>query len=465
MHGISDAVLLHWSVHHQPEYVCLLQYGQVLRKHGRPRPDELWQYVRGLSAGWEALGAHGGSAGNQREQPQRGRAEQSRRSGGSAESDSCSGPAGRRRRPLTLKRHVLAACVGVLMCSMADVGKSAGPAAAVSNEIQTSPLHRLGTAPFSQDRYLAWAGPALCDEDENAYFLTVPHSPVSAEGAPVVDPRDVLRVSGDGKKQVTFSPAASTKFVSAAELKTKAIALGRHGTVFLLIWARWGDNGGQAEKSGQYIVSFNAKGEYQSHFEVDWREMLIHEFDVFGSGEFLLRGRRAEAAESRLAILSASGRTLQDVVGSSAKPSEEPSPEITPRFDHMARGGDGRIYLTEYNAEQDRTLIYAISESGESEQVFKLRPMWKDAQLMGWKAADDRFAAVYLVPERRPDASSEEQSGLWWIAVYSHAVDEAEPPTVYGPAPGPPICYKRRGSMDRFTFVTDGGKFLTMSSR
>jgi hypothetical protein len=132
----------------------------------------------------------------------------------------------------------------------------------------------------------------------------------------------------------------------------------------------------------------------------------------------------------------------------------------------MVRGSDGRIYVTQEDVPKGGDVVYAISASGESERLFKLRPMRRDPQLMGWKAAEHRFAAIYLDPAQRLTGSAGEQRGRWWIAVYSDAADGAEPEaTFYGPAPGPPICYEHSGSRDRFTFVVDGAKLVTMSAR
>jgi hypothetical protein len=384
--------------------------------------------------------------------------------------EACRGRADRRRWPLIPTKCVLAPCLGILVSFVADVGKSASHAASVSLENQVIPLQTLSTATIAQqDGYLAWSGPALCDEDENAYFL-VPTAQNNKAGAPAqaVTPHDVLRVSADGQKRVSFSPVASSKFASVAGFTTVAMALGRHGTLFMLIWARWRNNGDQTEveKNGQYIVSFNQKGEYQSHLEIDGQEMLVNQFEVFGSGEFLLRGSRPHTAEQRLAILSASGGTLRDVEGWPGNPSEEPSPESPPKFDHMVRGSDGRIYVTQEDVPKSGDVVYAISASGDSERVFKLRPMRRDPQLMGWKAADHRFAAIYLDAAHRLKGSAGEQRGRWWIAVYSDVADGAESQsTIYGPAPGPPICYQHKGSRDRFTFVADGAKLVTMSPR
>jgi len=327
---------------------------------------------------------------------------------------------------------------------------------------------------LSQAGDLVWSGPPLCDEDENVYFLVIPPwTPHASQGAStaapeLLGPRDVLRISANGKERMTLSPAAISKFAGAKELTTVAMALERQGTLFMLVRARWGERGSEAERSGQYLVSFDHKGEYRSVLEVDWQEMVVDQFEVFGSGQFLLRGRRTHTSETRVAVLSAAGQTLEDVRGWAGYPSgplEEPSPGSTPRFNHMVRGGDGRIYVAEQDALQDKAVVYAFGPSGESEELFKLRPMPRGPQLLGWKAAGDRFAAAYLEAEQQPEgSSSEDQRGRWWIAVYGNLANGGELQTIYGPAPGPPLCYQHKESEDRFTFLIDGAKFVRMSS-
>jgi len=131
----------------------------------------------------------------------------------------------------------------------------------------------------------------------------------------------------------------------------------------------------------------------------------------------------------------------------------------------MVRGGDGRIYVTQEDVPKGGDVVYAISASGASERVSRLPRIQKDPQLKGWKASGHYFAATYRDAQRLKDSSGE-QRGRWWIVVYSDVVEGVEPQaTVYGPAPGPLVCYHHKGSKDRFTFVTDGGKLVTMSAR
>ena len=353
-----------------------------------------------------------------------------------------------------------AVALEVPLCFMAPTRDVASQTAA-SAETQATPLQTLGTvaAAMSPDGYFAWAGPALCDRRENVYFIVAPPWPTGADGKTVgaaPAQRDVVRVSADGKKRTSFNPSANPKFANATELTTIAAALDKHGALFTLIWARWQGDRTHAEKSGQFIVSFNQDGKYKSHLELDAEQILVDQFEVFGSGDFLLRGRRS-TPDPRLAILGATGQTLQDVRRWSGKFLEAPSQEIMPHFDHMVRGGDGRIYITQEDPGEDGEIVYAISPSGDAERLFKLPRMQKDPRLMGWRASGDRFAATYHQGGGR--------SGRWWVAVYGNAGDESEvQTTLYGPTPGPPICYEYIGSKDRFTFLKDGAKLVTMSS-
>lgn len=315
------------------------------------------------------------------------------------------------------------------------------------------------TAEMSGDGFLSWSGPPLCDQRKNVYLLLVPHGTARNDGTAgagaALRPRDVLRISSDGKKRTTFNPAQVPKFSNADDLLTIGAALDQHGTLFTLVWARWREGSAQTTKSGQFILSFKADGQFRSQVEVDPDQILVDKFEVFGSGDFLLRGRRANSSDARLAILASSGQTLQDVRRWSGKFLDEPSPETPPHFDHMVRGRDGRIYITQPDPGEEGDTVYAISSNGDAERMFKLPRMPKDPSLLGWTASDDAFAATYH--------DGGERSGRWWVAVYRSEGEDVET-TVYGPAPGPPICYEHVGAKDRFTFVKDGSKLVTMSS-
>ena len=150
--------------------------------------------------------------------------------------------------------------LGMFICLGAEASEPARRAAPVPVELAATPLRTLSAAPFSRGAFFAWAGPALCDENENAYFLVLrPLPPRKSRSVP----RGVLRVSADGKTRSTFDPAAASKFASAQEVTTGSIAVDRDGGLFMLVWARWADVSGQGERNGQYIVSFDRKGEYR----------------------------------------------------------------------------------------------------------------------------------------------------------------------------------------------------------
>jgi hypothetical protein len=249
------------------------------------------------------------------------------------------------------------------------------------------------------------------------------------------------------------------------------MALHPDGALSLLVWARRVDENGTEEKAGQYIVTFDKDGRHQADVEVDSPELNVSRLEVFGSGQFLLRGRRTtNLDEERLMVFSASGQFLRDVdwAADSSVPQdpaettnldEPPRPRWLTQVEHMLRGGDGRIYVTRPGEEPGEHVVHAISPSGVSEEVLVLPRLVGEPRLSDLKASRNRLAAAYV--------ESIGQTLRSWIAVYDlHYKVEGESPTplaLYGPAPGVLIAYRREGSSDRFTFVKEG-KFVTMSS-
>lgn len=352
----------------------------------------------------------------------------------------------------------------LLICSVGNAGELAQKAA---REVQTTPLREIATAPATKDGFLAWLEPVKSDADGNVYFLVLPEiRPQADTTAEIPRPRDVLRISADGKKRSTFSPITSSRFATATSIATTTIALDPDGALSMVVWARWRDSNGHDEKRGQYVVSFDREGKCRSEVEVDWRELAVIQFEAFKSGQFLLRGRGGtNPDEIRLAILSATGQNLQDVVIDRSGLSSE-VPEVddlsTPRrralSDQMVRGGDGRIYVTQAGERPGENVVYGVNESGESEKMFTLRRMPGDPPLRGLKAAGSRLAAAYR------EGEGAGVTARWWIAVYSNSpTDLASPLAVYGPVPGGLISYQQGDSGDRLTFLKEGN-FVTMSS-
>lgn len=209
--------------------------------------------------------------------------------------------------------RLLLPCSAWIVLSVGDAGDSAKEAV---REVQTTPLKAVATVPATKGAFLAWLEPVQSDADGNVYFLVLPAiCPQADTAAETPRPRDVLRISADGKKRSVFSPMTSAKFATATNVATATIALDPDGALSVVVWARWRDSSGHDEKRGQYIVSFDKEGRYRSEVEVDWRDLAVIQFEAFGSGQFLLRGRRGtNPNEIRLAILSDTGQNLQDVV-------------------------------------------------------------------------------------------------------------------------------------------------------
>jgi hypothetical protein len=256
---------------------------------------------------------------------------------------------------------------------------------------------------------------------------------------------------------VTIKPTAAPKFSNAKDLTLSAITVDQAGSLFMLVQATWGQRDRGEESRGQYILSFDKKGKYNSYLEVDWRDISVQQFVALGSGGFLLRGHRTNTSEERIGILSSDGSVLQDIARFPTKMIEELSLERSPQPDHMARGGDGRVYFVDQNSNQRKDLVYAFSSDGAFEEAFSLARLPRQLQLIGWNAAGNRLAATYGEPD-----PSDLLRRRWWIAVYSNVASHGELQAVYGPAPSPPLCY-RHELVDRFTFLGDGGRLVTMS--
>jgi hypothetical protein len=308
--------------------------------------------------------------------------------------------------------------------------------------MEATPLRSLSSVAFSLAR--VWAGPVRCDEDANIFFLVVPElDPRDAKNAPAPPrytktPCDILGVSADAKKTTHFNPSSVTAFADADEVTTVATALDATGTLLALVWVRRGESG------NQYIVPFDKSGGHRSVLKLDPLEMIVQGFEVFGSGEFLLRGRRVSPDGPRAAVMSGGGSTLRDVVGLPIEALDDPTQP--PGLDHMVRGGDGRIYFAAHGEES----VYAVGPSGDSELALRLVPAARNRRLVDLKAAGPRLAAIYY----------EERSGggRSWMEVYDIALGERV--GVYGPATGWPVCYEYSGSQDRFTFLRDGNSVV-----
>jgi hypothetical protein len=213
--------------------------------------------------------------------------------------------------------------------------------------------------------------------------------------------------------------------------------------LFALVWATRG------EIARYYIVAFDKKGNYASRQEIEPEEMSVGRFEVFGSGDFLLLGRRPNSNSTRLAVMSAGGGSLSDVMSSTTEDAEEG--KAPPPFPgrHIARAGDGRIYFVPDGTE----VVYFVEASGYSQEAFKLAPMPPRRKLVDLKATRQRLAAVYF--EERP-----KDKGRLWMAVYD--VARGERLAVYGPATGIPVHYEYRDGQDRFTLLKNGEDLVTV---
>ena len=244
------------------------------------------------------------------------------------------------------------------------------------------------------------------------------------------------------------------------------MTVGTDGLPYVLVWASWAGKDAAPERRGLFILSFDSKGKYRSAaVEVPYEELLVRQFELFGSGDFLLVGHPAgESTLERLAILEGSGGALKDVPGWSGFPADSMpafgstqggSTQGKTRPDYMVRGSDGRIYFAEQDPRLDDIVVFAVEPTGANGEAFRIRPRPRDQRLDGLKASGGKLAAIYH--EQSPDG----KSGRWWAAIFDATLG-GEMQSLYGPLPRKPFCYQREGSEDRFTFLM-AGQLVTMA--
>ncbi len=330
-------------------------------------------------------------------------------------------------------------------------GADAEPQVFPGPRLPTTPLHESGTVSFSQAAFFAWVPPTRCDT-EGLYFVTLPVAPARAarkepeQPAPLLTPSDILFVSADGKKTTLFSPRAAPPFADAEEVRTVTTALDSSGTLHSLNWVV------QGKLDHQYIVSFDKRGQYRSRLEVDHAELIVEKMDIFGSGEYLLRGvwRRPDGAlAKRIVVMSANGGAYHDVSGLPMAELEDP--DVGPAFssDQIVRGGDGQIYF----ASPADNAIYVIDPLGASQELFGLSPVPRKRKLMGLEADGQRLVTVY---HEQLDATQ----GRFFLIVYDVVLGEQV--AAYEPVSAPPVCYQYAGQRDSFTLLKDAKYLVTM---
>jgi hypothetical protein len=309
--------------------------------------------------------------------------------------------------------------------------------------------------------WFAYVLPVHCDGPSLYFRLIQPLSERDTDAPgrnPSSTPRRVTKLSADGKNRVELDPARSPKLAAANSLLTADVAVDEHGSVFLLVWATWYGATPQSDAYKQFVVSFDRKGEYRSVVEIDHEEFSAHQLQVFSSGAFALRGRRAGSAQTTVAILSPGGG-LKDVVRWPGRPSADDSELPGAGPEYLVRGEDGRVYFTDFEAQDDFVTIYALRDTGDSEPVQKLpRRLSGGRSLQDLRWADRRFAATYF----EADESRGEGQGRYWIAVADEG-GEGSPRAIFGPAPSTPTCYQHSDAGDRFTFFKEQGNLVTMA--
>ena len=203
-------------------------------------------------------------------------------------------------------------------------------------------------------------------------------------------------------------------------------------------------------KSNFYIVSFSkTSGDYKSRIEIP-DEIVPARLDVFGSGDFLIRGHMVDVPRPRIAILSGSGSMREVIRTDEAQPDPDAEEQRALRMpDLAARAGDGQIYALS----RESRAVAVVDAAGEMHEVFRLPRHSGQRMINDLLASGTRLAVTY---------NEQVKGGLrTWIAVYDSTSGESL--ALYGPLTGTPVCYQSADSQDRFTLLTNGSRLVTMA--
>jgi len=302
--------------------------------------------------------------------------------------------------------------------------------------VDLSPLRITGSKVVEGGEPLSLTlGPFRCDSTGNVFYVPVQRR----EPGRITDADTVVGISSDARTSTRFRVAEGGLSQPVAT-RVVATALDLNGDLYVLTRTRT-DKGNR-----QDIVSYSRDGKYRSRVEIDAKEIIADNFAVFGSGEFLLAGERPRSFTSdRLAVLSA-GAPLRDLwLPAESEPNPngaaETSDVLTMGFAQTGR--DGRIYLVRNKA---KTHVYAVSSSGEVDELFELSPPKGDATLSGIQVSGNRLAAIYQI------VASDSGRPARHVAV--HELPTGELQARYGPISNLVMCYQSvDGFPDRFTLL------------
>ena len=317
-------------------------------------------------------------------------------------------------------------------------------------------LRTTGTVALKDLGSPAFLMPASCDTDGGVFLVPYPAADkrdvrnAPAEPAHRRTPRTVVRVAADGKKTTRFELVGIAADPKSDEMSVAATSVDGRGRLYALVRTR------RADQWSQFVVDFDATGQPKSKTEVDFGEIQIDRFAVFGSGDLLLLGYRQQPRGPRIAVMPGTGGALRDVLGLPHTLTEDPTLEVSDRqpppvISRAETGSDGRAYFVRAAT---KPVVYAVTDQGDMTEVLELAATPRDASLTDFKVSGQRLAAIYF-KER-----SGEEGPRWWVNTYDLVLGEQV--ASCGPLAKAVLCYWSMDSQDRFTLF--GGDSLLQVS-
>jgi hypothetical protein len=289
-----------------------------------------------------------------------------------------------------------------------------------------------GTAGHST---FAFSGAPLCDSRGNLFVRPL--------AGPSLEVPSIWRISADGNDVAYLRPQDVSGLERAG---IQDIALGSDGQAHVLVGLARNE-----ERSEQYIVSFDQKGQNRSK-PVLIRDVWARSIAAFDSGRYLVAGS-TKTSGSTLLVLSGGGR----LVGPVQPPEDPASRPLEEREAADAWSAHGWKNLAELTmaqpTENDQVVVvrptlrgpvYRISSSGEVVQHFALNPPFGASGLLTMKASGSRLALLYKL-----DAKEDGRARFAIQVVDMTGAPLAEYENPFGVF----ACYGTGGVSDVFTFL------------
>jgi hypothetical protein len=310
-------------------------------------------------------------------------------------------------------------------------GQQTRVGAAAPPRVEPAQLDIVGETPFGLHGFQLVRDGRRCDADGNVFFI--PYNTT-----------EVVRVPADGSPAHIIDLSAELGRATSRGLSLEAMALDRQGRLHVAVFER--------REGLQHIAIFDRGGTLVDKVPLDFREIVAHQFAVFGSGAYLLVGTTPRSDRPRAVIANSSGRVQKAVAGPVVPVPIGSAADVGgwPEASDAVGGGGSKAFMT---STADGRILFAL-QGGPVSRVSADGKVDLRIELAGppagvlrdLKVSGPRVAAIYEVHGERPSR--------WWVDVYD--IESGVQRARYGPVREGVLCYRWDGGLDRFDLL--GGR-------